>query len=169
MKIGLIIPARKGSKTIKNKNLKLLNNVPLAEHTFKSVKSLNYPKFILSNDKKINKIANKYGIISDYKRPKKVSEDKSSLIETLENFVLWLKNSKYEIDVFVILQVTSPLRRKLDIVNAINFYKKNKFKSLFSVSESQEHPFETINLFKKTKWKYNIPLKKIFTEDKTII
>ena len=163
MKIAIIIPARKGSKSIKNKNLRLLNKIPLAEHTFKSIKKINIPKFILSNDEKVKKIAKKYGIIDDYIRPNSVSDDKTSLLETLQDFILWMKDKKkYKFDAFIILQVTSPLRKKEDIVRAIKFYRKNNFKSLFSVSESQEHPYETINLSKNGKWNYNLSNAKKF-------
>ncbi len=163
MNFAIVIPARKGSKSIKNKNLKLLLGVPLIEHTFKSIKNIKLPKFILSNDLKIKKLAKKYKIITDYNRPKNVSKDNSSLLETLLDFLSWLKNQKlYKVDVIIILQATSPLRKTSDIINAIKQYKRKNLLSLFSVSESQEHPYETINLFRNGNWKYNLPKYKKF-------
>jgi CMP-N-acetylneuraminic acid synthetase len=162
MKIAIIIPARRGSKTIINKNLKLLNKIPLAEHTFKSLKSLKVPKFVLTNDNRIKKLAKKYDIITDYIRPEFISTNKTSLIETLQHFILWTEKNKMKFDVFMILQVTSPLRKTTDVVNAIKLYKKKKFKSLFSISESQEHPYESISILKNGKWKYNLPKAKNF-------
>lgn len=157
MQFAIVIPARKGSKSLKNKNLKLINDIPLAEYTFNSIKEIKIPKFILSDDLKLKEIATKYDLICDYIRPKSVSNDNSSLVETLINFDKWLKDQKkYKIDVIIILQVTSPLRQKIDILEAIKYFKKNNFTSLFSVSESQEHPYETINLLGKNKWRYNL-------------
>ncbi|WP_435166608.1 cytidylyltransferase domain-containing protein [Candidatus Pelagibacter bacterium nBUS_28] len=157
MRIAIIIPTRKGSKSIKNKNLRLLNNKPLAEHTFISTQKINLQKFILSDDKKMKKIAKKYNIITDYVRPRKVSKDKSSLVDTLVDFISFTENNKlFKFDTLLILQVTSPLRTKKDIEDAIKYYKKNKFKSLFSVSDSQEHPYESINIKKNGKWSYNL-------------
>ena len=163
MNIAIVIPARQGSKSLKNKNLKLLNNVPLAEYTFKSINQIKILKFVLTNDSKIKKIARRYGINCDYKRPESVSNDKSSLVDTLINFDIWQqKKNKYNIDAFLILQVTSPLRVKSDIIGAKNYFEKNNFESLFSVSESMEHPYETINILNKEDWKYNLSKAKKF-------
>ena len=114
MNFAIIVPARKGSKTLKNKNLLPLRNIPLAEHTFKSIKKNNFLKYILSNDEKLKKIARKYKINSQYERPEHLSKDKTSLIDTLQHFILWLEKQKNNrIDTLVILQVTSPLRTKM--------------------------------------------------------
>jgi len=59
MKNNLIafIPARKGSKSIKNKNLKLINKKSLVEITIDQAKKSNiFKKIILSSDS--NKILN---------------------------------------------------------------------------------------------------------------
>ena len=39
---------------------------------------------------------------------------------------------------------------------------KKKYKSLFSVSESIEHPYETIKIPKNKKWKYVLPKSKLY-------
>ena len=41
----------------------------------------------------------------------------------------------------VVLQPTSPLRDHKDINNAVKIIKKKKYKSLFSISKSLEHPY----------------------------
>ena len=48
-----IIPARKGSKRIKNKNIIKLNNIPLIGHVIKTaLKSKIFSKVIVSTDSK---------------------------------------------------------------------------------------------------------------------
>ena len=64
-------------------------------------------------------------------------------------------------DYMVVLQPTSPLRKHEDINRACNLIKKNKCKSLFSISESLEHPYEAIDV-KKGKWKYILKKSKNF-------
>ena len=59
--------------------------------------------------------------------------------------------NKVRFDYLVVLQPTSPLRTKNDINNAVNIVKKYKPKSLFSISDSLEHPYEVIKLMKKDK------------------
>ena len=46
----------------------------------------------------------------------------------------------------LILQPTSPLRHFKDINKAISIIRKTKSKSLFSISESLEHPYEVIKI-----------------------
>lgn len=156
MKFAIIVPARKGSKTIKDKNLFKLKNKSLVEHTFNQIKDLNFKKFILSNDKRILKKASKYKINTLYKRPEETSDSKSSTVKTLLHFIKWLKIHDQEISELVILQPTSPLRSKIDIIDSIKIYKRKKFHSLFSISESMEHPYETINVknLKNDSWRY---------------
>jgi len=156
MKYAIIVPARKGSQTLKNKNLINLKNKKLIEYTFKEVKNISVLKFILSDHLKIKKLAKKFGFITDYIRPKNISKSNTSLVKTLLHFLKWSKK-KYKIEYFVILQPTSPLRSKYDILKSIEKVKKNKLTSLFSISESLEHPYETINLLRKQKWNYVLP------------
>ena len=81
MKILSIIPARGNSKSIKLKNLALLNNKPLIYYSIKqSLKSKIINRTIVSTDnKKIAKIAMKYGAEVPFLRPKKISKDNSIL------------------------------------------------------------------------------------------
>ena len=84
MKILGLIPARSGSKGIKNKNLTLLKGKPLIYYTFKTIKKLGkniYP-FVSTDSKKIIKYCNKFRVNS-YLRPKFLSQDKSDIIDVL--------------------------------------------------------------------------------------
>ena len=144
MSFAIIVPVRKGSKSLKNKNLVKIRNIPLVEYTFRSLKGISIDKFVLTNDNRIKKISKKYGFNSEYIRPEKVSKDKSSLVDTLLNFFDWLKkNNRSDIKHFVILQATSPLRNVTHVKNAIKMYKKKNYKSLFSISKSIEHPLRS--------------------------
>ena len=52
-KILAVIPARKGSKRVKNKNIIKINGIPLINYTLKSVKSSKLIDYILlSSDSK---------------------------------------------------------------------------------------------------------------------
>tara|TARA_Y100000389_G_scaffold205146_1_gene264134 strand:- start:32975 stop:33655 length:681 start_codon:yes stop_codon:yes gene_type:complete len=164
MKFAIIVPARKGSKTIKDKNLFKINNKSLVEYTFSQIKNLNYQKFVLSDDFRILKKALKYKINTSYQRPPETSDSKSSMVKTLLHFVKWLKIYDDKISELIVLQPTSPLRVKKDVINAINIYKKKKFHSLFSISESLEHPYEAIDVknLKNNSWKYVLKKSKMF-------
>ena len=87
MKFISVIPARSGSKGIKNKNIYKINKKPLIQYTFEAAsKSKIKDCYVLTDRKKIKKIAKKFSIITNYVRQKKISTSKTSLIETLNHF-----------------------------------------------------------------------------------
>lgn len=152
MKFAIVIPARKGSKAIRNKNLIKIKNKHLIEYSFIEAKKTRIKlKFILSNDEKIKSLSKKYGFISSYERPESVSKDTTSMSETILHFIDSC-HKKFKFDYIVILQPTSPLRTARDIKNSINFLKLKKAKSLIGVSRCLEHPYEQIVMDRK-KWK----------------
>ena len=63
MKFAIVIPARKGSKSIKNKNLIKIKKKPLIQYTFDQIKKINILKFILTDSKQIKSVAKKNNII----------------------------------------------------------------------------------------------------------
>ena len=158
-----VIPARAGSKGIKNKNVLKLNNKPLIEYTFKEVEKSEIKKnYLLTDSKKIKSLSKKYQINNDYIRPKSHSGNKTSLIKTLSHFYEWTKLRAIQFDYIVVLQPTSPLRLSKDINQALRIIRKEKSLSLFSVSESLEHPYETINIINKKKWSFSMKNSKKF-------
>lgn len=161
MKIVSIIPARAGSKGIKNKNIINLANKPLIEHTFiASSKSIIRENYVLTDSKKIKTLASKYKINTEYERPKKVSRDNTSSLETFLHFCKWLKKKNKIFDYLVVLQPTSPLRNYKDINRCVRIIKKKKPLSLFSVSHSIEHPMLAIQKKYDRSWEYIIKRKK---------
>ena len=78
-----IIPARKNSKRIKNKNIKLLNGKPLIEYTIiEAKKSKLLDKIIVSTDSPIiKKISGMNGINVSKLRSKKLSSENEKKIK----------------------------------------------------------------------------------------
>ena len=114
--IFIIIPARGGSKSIKKKNLHIVNKKPLLQWTLeesKKVKSVD--KIVVSTDNyNIKKFAKKF-FVDVVDRPKEISGDDSSsesaIIHTLEYY-----NEKNVLpEIIVFLQCTSPLVSFCDI------------------------------------------------------
>ena len=144
-----VIPARKGSKGIKKKNLIKLKKKHLVEYTFKIIEKLNIKNsYVITDDNLIKKIAHKYNVNTEYKRPKKLSGDRISLIENLKHFKKFI-DKKINYKYFIILQPTSPFRTYEDVLNSIKKFKKGRYSSLFSVSDSIENPYESVYLKKK--------------------
>jgi CMP-N-acetylneuraminic acid synthetase len=141
-KILAIIPARGGSKGIPRKNIKLLSGKPLMTYTIEvALKSKYLDRVIVStDDKEIAKISKKYGA-EVIKRPKILAIDRAKTIDVIFHLLSVLKKEKYDPDVIVLLQPTSPLRIVKDIDNAIELFLKNKCESIISICESGHSPY----------------------------
>ena len=130
-----IIPARSGSKEIKNKNISSFNDKPLIYWTIKSAKECHYIKDIVvsTDSKKIKKIAEKYKCYVPFLREKNLAKPSSLMIDVVNNVVnkVDLKRKKY--DAVIILQPTSPLRTADHISKACKIFEKNNSDSLVSV------------------------------------
>lgn len=129
-----IIPARGNSKRIKDKNLIKFRNKSLVQNTLEEICVLRKINLIaLSSDsKKILEIGNKYKKCININRPKNISNSKSTTEDAILHTVKVLEEKKYKIKNIILLQVTSPLRSKKDIINCINIFEKKKLNSIFS-------------------------------------
>jgi CMP-N-acetylneuraminic acid synthetase len=140
MKIIAVIPARGGSKSIKNKNIYKINNKPLIFYSIENaIKSNVFDKIIVSSDSdKILSLASKYKKIEIIKRPRKISDDKSKTVDALLHVVKKLSNNNHFPEIIITLEPTSPLRSRKTIINAVNVFKLNKnIDSLISVVETK--------------------------------
>lgn len=114
-----IIPARKGSRRLKNKNKLLLNGKPLVSYTIEAAIDSGIFEMVVvsSDDMDILEIAFDYfdsGVIQPHKRPKGLCGAKIKLREVVR-FILATYGSG---EVFCILQPTSPQRTAEDIKRA---------------------------------------------------
>lgn len=144
LKVAAIIPARKGSKGIKNKNIISFRKQPLLRHSILIAKKCGFDKVIVSTDsKKIQKIAIKNGAEAPFLRPKKYSGDKSLDDGYLRHCFNWyLKEKNFKIDILVNLRPTTPLRDYKVVKNAIKKFKKNNFNFLRSAHKASESPLK---------------------------
>lgn len=106
-----LIPARSGSKRIKNKNIKLFSGHPLLAYTISiAFQSGIFSRVIVSTDsEKIASIAQHYGAEIPFFRPKKFASDISPDIEWL-TFTLEKIGNNQLTEYFAILRPTSPFR-----------------------------------------------------------
>ena len=155
-KILGIIPARKGSKGIKLKNIKNFNGKPLIFHTIDvAKKSKLIDNLIVSTDSKdIAKIAEKYGVDVPFLRPKKYSKDKSSDFELIRHALIFYHKKNIIYDAVILLRPTTVFKKVKYIDESIKYFFKNKFDSLRSISNSRYSPY----LMYKIKNKNIIPL-----------
>ena len=142
MRILAIVPARGGSKGIKDKNIKEIEGRPLIEYTIEAAKRCEYiDEIVVSTDsEKIAKVAKKAGAKVPFLRPDELASDTARTIDVVLFTIEQLKLIGQEYDIVVLLQPTSPLRDEDDICGAIEKYVSYNMKSLVSVSEVSESP-----------------------------
>ena len=132
MNIICIIPARGGSKRIKNKNILKLNSIPLINLVIKKIyKSKLINKImIFSNDQNITKCVSELNLnqkISTYSRSKKSEKDEASTEVLLKEISL-----KFNFDIAVLLQITNPFITAKIIDKALTMFIKDGYDSMLS-------------------------------------
>jgi len=148
--IVAVIPARGGSKTLPDKNIRKLLGKPLIYYTIKAaLKSKLVDKVIVSTDsEKIRKIARKYGAEAPFKRPARLATDTAHTPLVIQQAIKFLeKNKNYHPTIVVTLQPTSPIRKDGDIDKMIDMLVKNKYDSVVSVKDiCAYHPWWTMKI-----------------------
>tara|TARA_B100000965_G_scaffold286505_1_gene244354 strand:- start:547 stop:1248 length:702 start_codon:yes stop_codon:yes gene_type:complete len=132
-----IVPARGGSKGLKNKNLLKINGIPLVLWPINAAKKVKYiDKIILSsNSKKILNIAKNRNIILE-SRSKRLSTDRSSTYSVIENI---LKKKIYKSYKYLIcLEPTSPFTTSKEINKSIKMFLSKNAGSLVSIAEANQ-------------------------------
>jgi len=136
-----IIPARGGSKGIKNKNIKSFNGRPLIAYAIgaaQKTKLIN--RIIVSTENEtIARVAKKLGAEVPFLRPANLAEDNSPVKDAVLHLLLNLKNKEnYQPDHIVLLEPTSPLRISRDIDCALELFLKREAKALVSVYATEQ-------------------------------
>lgn len=141
---AILIPARAGSKGIKNKNIYPCNGKPLIQYTIDSALKSKIKKdvYVSTDSKKIATLSESLGAKAPYLRSPQLGKDNISTIDVIFEFIDLYPFYKH----IVLLQPTSPLRKSFHIDKAINLYLSSKSSSLVSTKKT--------NLNKKYFFKY---------------
>lgn len=151
VKVLALIPARSGSKRVKNKNIKDLGGKPLIAYTIQAARKARLiDRIIVSTDSpKIAKVAKNYSVEVPFLRPVEISGENSTEMEYHLHALDWLKkNEGYEPDLIVNLYPTTPFRKATTIDRAIRKIIETSWAdSLRSIRKCNEHPYKM--------WVYN--------------
>jgi len=137
MKTIAIIPARGGSKRLPEKNIKLLDKIPLLAHSIlyaKQNSAIIDEIYVSTDDDKIKKIALEYGakVIA---RPESLSGDLEPTVTALKHV---LESIEENVENVILLQPTNPLRPENLLKEAFDIYVKGNHDSLFTVSRNHQ-------------------------------
>ncbi len=133
-----IIPARSGSKRLKEKNVRELCGKPLVAHTIEgALKAKALDAAVVSTDsRRIAGICRRFGASIPFMRPKQLAGDNSSTFDAARHAVRRFESlSGKRVDCVVLLQPTSPLRKAEHVDKAIDLFLASGANSLFSVTK----------------------------------
>lgn len=138
LRVLAIIPARAGSKRVKNKNIRELGGKPLITWSIEAAKESKYIDhiYVSTDSEKIQEFASKNNVDSKPLRSVELASDTASSVDVVVEAI----NLKSGYDLIVLLQPTSPLRKANHIDEALELYCKKKANSVISVCESEAHP-----------------------------
>ena len=140
-----IIPARSGSKGLKDKNIKELCGKPMIAYSIEAAKKSG--KFdcihVSTDSEKYADIAREYGADVPFLRDESLAGDMSSsrdvMIATLNKY----EELGESFDTITTLQPTSPLRSAEDIIRAFAIYDEKNANAVVSVCEVEHSPLWT--------------------------
>ncbi|GMT49118.1 MAG: hypothetical protein IEMM0008_0657 [bacterium] len=113
MKVLGIIPARGGSKGVKNKNILEIKGKPLIGYTIEAaLQAQLLDRMVVSTDSKmIADVVKKHYKIEVIMRPPELAQDDSPIEEALLHSVEHLKESGFHTDIVVWMQANVPIRK----------------------------------------------------------
>lgn len=146
MKHIAVIPARSGSKGLKNKNIMELNGKPLMAYTIEAALSSGIFDCVhVSTDSEMYaEIAREYGADVPFLRLKELSGDTISSWDALRYVMERYQELGREFEYVTLLQPTSPLRNAKDIENAYKIFEEKNADAVISVCEL-EHSIQICN------------------------
>jgi len=145
MKILYLIPARGGSKGLPGKNIKILNGKSLINHSIDFARNFTSNENIcLSTDCSDiidSALENNYNV--PFTRPSFLSNDEASTNNVILHALEYYESKNKFFDLVVLLQPTTPFRKKEDLKNMLNDWDK-EIDLMVSVKESHDSPYFTL-------------------------
>lgn len=146
-KVFALIPARSGSKSLKDKNIQNFLGMPLFLHSIKVAQSCDqvYKVFLSTDSKLYVDIASENGFYSSYLRSFESSSDKARDIVVISDFLsrkFATESVNPLVDMILYLRPTFPIRNSEFIDKSIIDFRSQTFSMARSVRESSETPFK---------------------------
>jgi len=137
-----IIPARSGSKSLPDKNIKLLCGVPLMAYSIKAaIESELFSEIMVSTDSEVYaRVAKEHGAKVPFLRSPETSGDKAGSWEVVKEVLDEYSFIGEIFDTVCLLQPTSPLRLPSDIVDAYRLFEEKDADNVIGICEADHSP-----------------------------
>ena len=157
-----IIPARSGSKGIRDKNIREMNGKPLMGYTIDAcIKAGFFDDIIVSTDSKLyQQTAVELGASVPFLRPPYLSGDEAASGDVILHTINEMKKLGKEYDYFMLLQPTSPLRNEKQILESMRLLFEKQADSVISVCPNDCKCYLSVEITETGEMKAPAPLKK---------
>lgn len=137
-----IIPARSGSKGLKDKNIKLLCGKPLIAYTIEAALESNLfdEVFVSTDSKEYARIACECGASVPFLRSEELASDTASSWDVVYETLKKYEEIGQHFDSFAILQPTSPLRTSDDIIAGYRLMSEKNANAVIGACEVDHSP-----------------------------
>ena len=144
-----VIPARGGSKRIKDKNIRSFAGKPIISWAINNaLKTGIFDKVLVSTDsKKIMNVALNLGAHVPFLRPSQLSGDYASTASVISHAIDWFEGRGETLSEVCCIYPVTPFLKKEDLLRGLKALNKNKDRFVYSIT-SYPHPIQralTIN------------------------
>lgn len=165
--VGFIF-ARGGSKGVPRKNIRLLAGKPLIAYAIETAFQSEFIDRIVvsTDDQEIAQVARDYGAEVPFLRPKELAQDNSPEWLAWRHAIHVLNeiDTGKQLDVFVSIPTTAPLRAVEDVDNTIKIFLESDADIVITIKKAGRHPsFNMVTLDEKNYAKLVLPLDKGIT------
>jgi CMP-N,N'-diacetyllegionaminic acid synthase len=136
-----LIPARGGSKGIRDKNIRPLRGRTLLEYAARAAFASGViDRTVLSTDsEQIAEEGRRLGMEVPFLRPPELARDDTPMLPVIEHAVDFLEQRGWQPEIVLLLQPTSPLRRADHIRNAVRELRDSGADSVVTVVQLPRH------------------------------
>jgi N-acylneuraminate cytidylyltransferase len=142
VRILALVPARGGSKRLPGKNLRALAGRPLIAWSIQVAQEIpEVCDILVSTDSTaIADVARGAGALVPWLRPESLASDEATSVDVCRHAVDWYESTRGPIDGLLLLQPTSPLRRRATVQRGIETFRTRGNRPVIGVSPARSHP-----------------------------
>jgi CMP-N,N'-diacetyllegionaminic acid synthase len=150
-----IVPARRGSRRVENKNIRNCCGKPLIAWTIEAaIRAKTITSVLVSTDcERIGEIGRRYGAEVPFYRPEGLARSDTPSEAVIVHTLSKLARLSRFYDIFILLQPTSPLRDEEHIEEALEIFLNERPDSLSSVCEGAKDTQQSYNISRKDFYK----------------
>lgn len=143
-----VVTARGGSKRVPGKNLRPLGGRPLIVWSIEVVSGLEtiVDTLVSTDDPAIAAVARGAGGLVPWLRPPELALDTSSSVDVCLHALDWYEEHCRAVDGLLLLQPTSPFRRRDSVERGIELFDRNDRRPILGVGLAASHPMHCFRL-----------------------